>query len=567
MVEFKEYVIYIFKENKIKSLIVFVLTLVVTTLSLLEPQLLVILVDKAISHDNFNLLFIVSISYVILIVISALCKYSITVLRTKIKKQTTYKMRTKLLLHIQELPGKYFTEQKTGDILKVIDSDVSALEETGIDFVIDIIKNLLSAISAFVILACINTKLLLIMILMETFMLFLHEKYIKLVSKKLERVRDISGKSMNLLEEFVVHMMDIIITHANILFLKKYLNNEQLYINESTKLEKMIEKNQLTANTLNEIMFIVIYLISGLSIIQNTMTIGTMMAFIQYTSMLISPILQLTNSNTRIHIAIVSLRRIRTVLRIPKTVDVETKENIEGKIQFENVNFSYQPEVNVLNDFNMKIEKGKKIAIVGCSGCGKSTLLKLLYRLWSPNQGKILIDDIPIEKYSLKALRDSIAIVTQDVMIFNDTVLNNINLTGDRNISEIKKMCKKIDLEDNAILMDENPEGTVGEYGVKLSGGQKQRIAILRAILQNASIYVFDEATSALDNLTQEKIMEEIDTYLCGKTTIIIAHRLSTVRNADYIYVIENGSVVEEGTHDKLMLKNGAYKKMYMSEI
>ena len=251
MVEFKEYVIYIFKENKIKSLIVFVLTLVVTTLSLLEPQLLVILVDKAISHDNFNLLFIVSISYVILIVISALCKYSITVLRTKIKKQTTYKMRTKLLLHIQELPGKYFTEQKTGDILKVIDSDVSALEETGIDFVIDIIKNLLSAISAFVILACINTKLLLIMILMETFMLFLHEKYIKLVSKKLERVRDISGKSMNLLEEFVVHMMDIIITHANILFLKKYLNNEQLYINESTKLEKMIEKNQLTANTLN----------------------------------------------------------------------------------------------------------------------------------------------------------------------------------------------------------------------------------------------------------------------------------------------------------------------------
>lgn len=436
-----------------------------------------------------------------------------------------------------------------------------------IDFVIDIIKNLLSAISAFVILACINTKLLLIMILMETFMLFLHEKYIKLVSKKLERVRDISGKSMNLLEEFVVHMMDIIITHANILFLKKYLNNEQLYINESTKLEKMIEKNQLTANTLNEIMFIVIYLISGLSIIQNTMTIGTMMAFIQYTSMLISPILQLTNSNTRIHIAIVSLRRIRTVLRIPKTVDVGTKENIEGKIQFENVNFSYQPEVNVLNDFNMKIEKGKKIAIVGCSGCGKSTLLKLLYRLWSPNQGKILIDDIPIEKYSLKALRDSIAIVTQDVMIFNDTVLNNINLTGDRNISEIKKMCKKIDLEDNAILMDENPEGTVGEYGVKLSGGQKQRIAILRAILQNASIYVFDEATSALDNLTQEKIMEEIDTYLCGKTTIIIAHRLSTVRNADYIYVIENGSVVEEGTHDKLMLKNGAYKKMYMSEI
>ena len=162
-------------------------------------------------------------------------------------------------------------------------------------------------------------------------MLFLHEKYIKLVSKKLERVRDISGKSMNLLEEFVVHMMDIIITHANILFLKKYLNNEQLYINESTKLEKMIEKNQLTANTLNEIMFIVIYLISGLSIIQNTMTIGTMMAFIQYTSMLISPILQLTNSNTRIHIAIVSLRRIRTVLRIPKTVDVGTKENIEGK--------------------------------------------------------------------------------------------------------------------------------------------------------------------------------------------------------------------------------------------
>lgn len=567
MVEFKEYVFYIFKENKIKSLIVFILTLAVTILSLLEPQLLVVLVDKAISVGNLNVLFTVSVLYIILIIISALCKYFITVLRTKIKKQTTYKMRTKLLLHIQDLPGKYFTEQKTGDILKVIDSDISALEETGIDFVIDIIKNLLSAISAFVILAYINIKLLFVMILMETVMLILHKKYIKIVSKKMERVRDISGKSMNLLEEFVVHMMDIIITHVNILFLKRYLHNEQNYIEESTKLEKMIEKNQLIANSINEIMFIVIYLISGFSIIQGTMTIGTMMAFVQYTAMLISPILQLTNSNTRIHIAIVSLKRIKTVLLIPKTVDIGTKEHIEGKIQFENVNFSYQSDVNVLNNFNMKIEKGKKIALVGCSGCGKSTLLKLLYRLWNPNQGKIFIDDVPIEKYSLKALRDSIAIVTQDVMIFNDTVLNNINLTGDNNSSEIKEMCKKFDLEDNIILMDKKNEGTVGEYGAKLSGGQKQRIAILRAILQNASIYVFDEATSALDNITQEKIMEEINTYLCGKTTIIIAHRLSTVKNADYIYVIENGSIVEEGTHDILMLKNGAYKKMYMNEI
>lgn len=567
MVEFKEYVFYIFKENKIKSLIVFILTLAVTILSLLEPQLLVVLVDKAISVGNLNVLFTVSVLYIILIIISALCKYFITVLRTKIKKQTTYKMRTKLLLHIQDLPGKYFTEQKTGDILKVIDSDISALEETGIDFVIDIIKNLLSAISAFVILAYINIKLLFVMILMEAVMLILHKKYIKIVSKKMERVRDISGKSMNLLEEFVVHMMDIIITHVNILFLKRYLHNEQNYIEESTKLEKMIEKNQLIANSINEIMFIVIYLISGFSIIQGTMTIGTMMAFVQYTAMLISPILQLTNSNTRIHIAIVSLKRIKTVLLIPKTVDIGMKEHIEGKIQFENVNFSYQSDVNVLNNFNMKIEKGKKIALVGCSGCGKSTLLKLLYRLWNPNQGKIFIDDVPIEKYSLKALRDSIAIVTQDVMIFNDTVLNNINLTGDNNSSEIKEMCKKFDLEDNIILMDKKNEGTVGEYGAKLSGGQKQRIAILRAILQNASIYVFDEATSALDNITQEKIMEEINTYLCGKTTIIIAHRLSTVKNADYIYVIENGSIVEEGTHDILMLKNGAYKKMYMNEI
>lgn len=567
MVEFTKYVIYIFKENKVKSVIVFVLTLIVTAFSLLEPQLLVILVDKAISYANLNLLFFVSILYIIIIGISAICKYYITVLRTKIKKQTTYNMRTELLLHIQDLPGKYYTEQKTGDILKVIDGDVSALEETGIDFVIDIIKNLVSAIAAFVILAYINVKLLLLMILMEAIMIYLHEKYIKLVSKKLEKVRDISGKSMNLLEEFVVHMMDIIITHANKLFLKKYLNNEEAYISETTELEKMIEKNQLIANSINEIMFILIYLISGFSIIKGTMTIGIMMAFIQYTSMLISPILQLTNSNTRIHIAIVSLKRIKDVLCIPKTSDTGKKTNIKGKIQFENVSFAYQPQVSVLNNFSMKIAKGKKVAIVGCSGCGKSTLLKLLYRLWSPDQGKILIDDIPIAEYSLKSLRDSIAIVTQDVMIFNDTVLNNIDLTGDCNISEVKQMCENIGLEDNVILNDTNSEDTVGEYGVKLSGGQKQRIAIMRAILQKASIYVFDEATSALDNLTQEKIMDEINTYVSGKTTIIIAHRLSTIKNADYIYVIENGNIVEEGTHEVLMLKNGAYKKMYMSEV
>lgn len=413
----------------------------------------------------------------------------------------------------------------------------------------------------------IHAKLLGIIMILEMCMIYLHNKYVRIISKRLKEVRVLNGKSMSLLEEFVVHMMDIIITNANIMFLGKYLQNESEVVQKSGKFEKLVEKNQLIANALNMIMIAVIYFVSGVWIIQDKMTLGVMLAFVNYSSMLISPILQLTNSNTRIHTAVVSLQRMNGILSMQPIEDVGKRTVMKGSITFQDIQFSYNHDVNVWNHLYMEVPAGKKIAIVGSSGCGKSTLIKLLFRFWQPQAGEILMDGRPIREYSLEALRNGIAVVTQDVILFDDTIKNNIDPKKEYSLEEIEQVCIRMDILNPVLSFCDGMDTTVGEQGIKLSGGQKQRIAIARAILRKASVIVFDEATSALDNITQEKILDGMSAYIKDKTVIIITHRMAVTRMADYIYVINNQKVAEAGTHESLLHQNGKYAKMYLQDL
>ncbi|MFR4164056.1 MAG: ABC transporter ATP-binding protein [Paraclostridium sordellii] len=294
------------------------------------------------------------------------------------------------------------------------------------------------------------------------------------------------------------------------------------------------------------------------------MSIGDLIAFQQYTGMLIGPCISIIRSNTRIQQSLVSINRIFSILDEPITIQNDNKgkkfkESFDGDILFDEVDFSYN-EDKTLDNINIKFEKGKTTALVGSSGCGKSTIVNLLFRLWDIDKGKIMVDNIDIKDYNLKSLRKNISIVTQDLLLFDDSILNNLTL-GNKNISKeyVKDICNRVDIYNFINELPNDFDTIIGEKGVKLSGGQKQRVAIARALISKSSIVIFDEATSALDNISQKTILENINDLLENKTVIVIAHRLSTIKNADKIYVIDKGKVIESGSHEELILNESTY--------
>ncbi|MCU9808435.1 ABC transporter ATP-binding protein/permease [Paraclostridium sp. AKS46] len=334
----------------------------------------------------------------------------------------------------------------------------------------------------------------------------------------------------------------------------------------------IISSNISISRILSSLITISIYCYGGLKIIKGNMSIGELIAFQQYTGMLIGPCISIIRSNTRIQQSLVSINRIFGVLDEPIIINQDNKgsrikDNFEGDIIFDEVDFSYS-EDKTLDNMNIRFEKGKMTALVGSSGCGKSTIVNLLFRLWDIDNGKITIDNVDIKDYNLKSLRQNISIVTQDLLLFDDSILNNLTL-GNKNISKeyAEEICEKVGICEFINNLPKGFETIVGEKGVKLSGGQKQRIAIARTLIAKSSIIIFDEATSALDNVSQKIILENIRELLKNKTVIVIAHRLSTIMDADKIYVLNKGQVVESGSHEELLIKKGVYYNLSNEQI
>jgi ATP-binding cassette subfamily B protein len=293
-----------------------------------------------------------------------------------------------------------------------------------------------------------------------------------------------------------------------------------------------------------------------------------------YINFLTRPISRLVNSIEQIQQGLSGIEKFYTLMQVKP--EIVSKENAirdhdyQGKIEFKNVSFHYQDndESYVLNNFNLKIEKGKKVALVGETGVGKSTISKLIPRFYDVIEGEVLIDGINVKEYELNSLRSAIGHVQQDVFIFYGTIKENI-LYGKPNatMEEVIEASKKARIHDFVIEQEQGYDTIVGERGIKLSGGQKQRIAIARLFLKNPKILILDEATSSLDNITEKLIQDSLDELSKGKTTITIAHRLSTVKNADEIIVLGNEGIIERGNHKDLIKENGYYANLYHASL
>ena len=302
-------------------------------------------------------------------------------------------------------------------------------------------------------------------------------------------------------------------------------------------------------------------------------TSGTFVAFLAALIMLYTPIKSIGNNYVGLQTALLALERIYVILDAPsfEANDGEGKKELKAvskEIKFNHVNFSYDGQRMILKDVNLSVPVGKKVALVGNSGGGKSTVCSLIPKLYELDSGNITIDGTDITEFTLSSLRDKISMVFQDNFLFDGTVRQNLMYgKADATDEEINRAIKSAYLDEFVQKLPNGIDTVIGERGLLLSGGQKQRLAIARAILKNAPIVILDEATSALDNKSEKVVQRALDKLMEGRTTIVIAHRLSTVMDADKILVINDGQVVEEGTHNELLEKNGAYAVLYRSQF
>ncbi|CEP45477.1 ABC transporter ATP-binding protein [[Clostridium] sordellii] len=553
-----------FKKNKVSSFIAFLLMVIVSGLGLLIPQLTRFILDDAVQNHRIKLLINSILIYIGITLIKNILSVILDYVYSIMKNRVSLTFKIKLLRHLAKLSGKYYSNIKTGNILNIMENDMYIIESLGSELLFSLIVDFFTAIISLFFLLKIQHDLLIIIVLIQLLILFSQSKFTKLIALKNEEIREKSGDISNISQEYISNIMNIVISKSNFKILKQFLNKERSILKDSIKLDMLFSKSIATGSILNNLITVAIYGYGGYKIIKGSMTFGDLIAFQQYTGMFISPCMNIIRSNIQIQQAITSINRIFGVLDEPIEIynnkGIIYSKDFKGDVCFNNVSFSYEEGLPILNNINLSFKHGQVTALVGASGCGKSTIVNLLFRLWDVDKGKILLNNIDIKDYNLKSLRKNISIVTQDLLLFDDSILNNLTL-GNKNINKeyVEEICKKIDIYR---FIEELPNGfntIIGEKGVKLSGGQKQRIAIARALISNSSIIIFDEATSALDNISQKTILENINELLEGKTVILIAHRLSTIKNADKIYVIDKGKVIESGTHKELTLNKSIY--------
>tara|TARA_B100001248_G_scaffold122180_1_gene91420 strand:+ start:1344 stop:3146 length:1803 start_codon:yes stop_codon:yes gene_type:complete len=479
-------------------------------------------------------------------------------------------IRNKLYAHIQSLSLGYFNKQKTGNITSIVINDVEHLQiALGATFQ-KLFVEPINVITFVSLLFIISWKLALIALIIIPLAGIAVIGIGKSIRRKSRRTQKKVADIMQILSE----------TLSSIRIVKAFANeNNEVnkFSKESKNYFKLLLRRgrlDLLAGPITESFGVVIGVIllwyGGTEVLmQRGLNPEDFIRFILILFSILGPIKQMGNVNLRIQTGYASAERIFSLLDTPKDI-IEHSNPVQMKsfnkhIEFKNLSFEYEEsEGLVLNNINFKINKGEVVAIVGPSGAGKSTIADLIPRFYDPKDGEILIDQENIKKLSLASLRKNMGIVTQDVILFNDTIKNNIAYAQPKATMEsIINACKAA----NALeFIEEIPEGfdaIIGERGVKLSGGQKQRIAIARALLKNPPILILDEATSSLDTESEKKVQTAIEALLKDRTALIIAHRLSTVQNANKIITIEKGKISEIGTHDELYSNDGLYRKLY----
>lgn len=478
-------------------------------------------------------------------------------------------MRKDLFAHLEKLPFTFFDNNETGKIMTRLTSDLFEVVELAHHGPENVLISSIMIVLSFGYLITIDWILTLIIFTCVPILIVVTIKLRKAMKSAFNDRRK-STAIINAAVESSVTGIRVTKAYTNYeTEIKKFEKGDKEFVDSSYRAYNAMAKFHSSTTFITEVFNVFILIAGGLFLYSGRISFGDYSTFIVSVNLFIHPVNTLIGFMEQFQNGVSGFKRFCEIMdEEPETdkPDAKTLENVKGEIEFKNVNYSYDTSKGVLHDVNLKIEKGRKVALVGPSGGGKTTLCHLLpnfYKL-EEKDGAILIDGTDIRDITLDSLRQNIGIVQQDVFLFSGTIRDNI-LYGrpDATQEEVEEAAKRANIHEYIETLENGYDTEIGERGVKLSGGQKQRLSIARVFLKDPAILILDEATSALDNTTEVLIQHALDELCKGRTTLVVAHRLSTIRNADEIAVVIDGKIRERGTHDELIEADGTYKKLY----
>lgn len=548
-------------------------TFIVAGLTTAIPGTIKWVVDYIFVEKDAFMLIVLPIGVTIIFFLKGVFTYLQSYLMKYVGNRAVMDIRNRLYNHLVFLPLGFHTKNPTGKLMSKIMNDVGMMQVAVSSVMKDLLQHTVTAIGMIGVIFYLDWKLATISLLVLPLVYYplvkMGRRLRKLSRKGQEKIADLSAVLQETLSGIKIVKAFGMEGHEG----DRFADENRSYFNVTMKGTKLAEVTSPMMEVIGALGFSIILWYGGYQVIKGNSTPGTFFAFLTALQMLYGPIKSLSNISNTIQQTIAAAERVFQILDISTEKDMEKGSfkllKVEKGVEFENISFLYEESKEpVLKNINLNVKAGEVIALVGSSGSGKTTLVNLLPRFYDPAEGRILIDGIDIKEATLSSLRGQISIVSQDVILFNDAVRNNIAY-GKENatLSEVMEAARAAYAHQFISKLPQGYDTVIGEKGIRLSGGEKQRLAIARAILKNSPILILDEATSSLDTESEFYVQKALENLMKNRTTLVIAHRLSTVKNADRIVVIEDGKIVEIGRHEELLKNNGSYNRLYRMQF
>lgn len=522
-----------------------------------------------INHGTESGLIFVSVLVVVMIFFKNVCRYMALFFMVPLRNWIVRDLRNQLYERVLILPLAYFSSERKGDLITRMSSDAQELEYSIMSSLEAMFKEPLTVIISLGVLIWISPLLTLIVFVCLPVIIIFLGRITRRLKKQARRGQDKLDSLVSMFEETLMGVRIIKAFNAQQFLSRRFRQQNNQYTNVYIKGNRLLDAASPISETMTVAILAFILWVGGKMVLSGDggLTADIFIGFVAIFTQLIPPSKAFSTAYGRMQKGLISLGRIEEVLLSEeKIVEVENATSMpsfEHKVEFRNVSFSYRDEP-VLKNINLTIEKGKTVALVGPSGAGKSTLTDLIPRFYDPTEGAVLIDGVDIRQYKILELRRHMGMVSQESILFNDSIFNNIAF-GQVNASAegVAESARVANAYDFIMETDNGFQTNIGDRGNKLSGGQKQRISIARAVNKNPEILILDEATSALDTTSERLVQDALSNVMKGRTTVVIAHRLSTIINADMIVVLDKGKIVQQGTHQELLQQDGLYKELH----